>query len=131
PFAIVAGAMQNAEDHDVGLAADEEDAIWKSFGEHPANLWPAPQTWVTKRIFGCSSDRRFDFGDKVVTEIGLLTFVPDRRLGDIHLGLDPDNSAMVWLRHGRSLDWTRALTWSQGAPALGDFSYSAIAASSV
>jgi len=122
----VAGAVEDAEDHDGVVAANEEDAVGKSLHQHPTHLWLAAKTRVTERIRGGAGDGRFDFGEEIVAEARLLSVLPDGGVGDVDLCFNADDDTKRVGRHGcsygRSLARTRFVTSSQELPASGDFS---------
>ena len=86
--------MEYAEDDDGVFAPHEEDAVGESRRQDSANLGFAAETRVAEGVLGGTGDGGFHFGEELVTQAGLLAVVPDRRVGDIHLGLDADDDAV-------------------------------------
>ena len=80
--------MQDAEDHDAALAADEEDAVGKAVGQRPAHFGTAAETREAERVLGGESDYGVDLGEKLVTQVLPLTLVRDGGVGDVDLGFN-------------------------------------------
>ena len=80
-------AVQDAKYDDGIVAANEEDAIGKSIGQHPPYLGLAAKTREAKRVLGGTCDRGLNGGQEFVAQPTLAVVIPDGGVGDVHLGL--------------------------------------------